>query len=144
MKIANPANLIIIRNNKLLLAKRNEKECKFNNYWSIPGGGSNYDESIEETLHREIKEELGCKIKNYTYFKSYVFQLNTKLAVRAFYFYGDIIGKIKLNEELSEFKWFEINDKEIFKNKIAFNQKQVIKDFIKFWKNKHKNLKIKY
>ena len=32
------------------------------NVWSIPGGTRELNESVEETLHREILEETNCKI----------------------------------------------------------------------------------
>ncbi|MFT4343866.1 MAG: NUDIX hydrolase [Candidatus Woesearchaeota archaeon] len=136
MKVANPVDLIIIRDNKILLAKRTEEELGYKGTWSIPGGGPEIDEGIEEALHREIQEELGCKIIEYTYFKSYYMRLAEDFIVRALYFYGDIEGEIKLNDELSEFQWFDINDPKLFELNFAFNQKDVIKDFIEFWKNK--------
>jgi len=135
MKVSNPVDLIIIRNNKILLAKRTEEELGYKNTWSIPGGSPEFNEGIEEALHREIKEELGCKIKKYKYFKSYYMKLAEDFIVRAFYFYGDIEGKIKLNDELSEFQWFDIDKSKILELNFAFNQKDVIKDFIKFYKN---------
>ena len=135
MRVSNPVDLIIIRDNKILLAKRAEEELGYKDTWSIPGGGPEFDEGIEEALHREIQEELGCKIKEYKYFKSYYMKLAEDFIARAFYFYGDIEGEIKLNDELSEFQWFDINDSNLLKLNFAFNQKDVIKDFIEFWKN---------
>ncbi|MGM5487749.1 MAG: NUDIX hydrolase [Nanobdellota archaeon] len=137
MRVSNPVDLIIIRDNKILLAKRAEEELGYKNTWSIPGGGPEFDEGIEEALHREIQEELGCKIKGYKYFKSYHMKLAEDFIARAFYFYGDIEGDIKLNDELSEFQWFDINDSKLLELNFAFNQKDVIKDFIEFWKKKN-------
>lgn len=132
MKIANPVDLIIIRDNKILLAKRAEEEDTYKDTWAIPGGGPNPEESIEEALHREIKEELGCTISWCKYFKSY--STISDIIVRSFYFYGDIKGEIQLNEELSEYQWIDINDPKLFELNYAFNQKQVITEFIDFWK----------
>ena len=137
MRVANPVDLIVInKKNQILLCKRTEEEHGYKNTWSIPGGGPEFDEGIEEALHREIKEELNCKIKWYKYFKSYYMKLEEDFIARAFYFYGEIEGNIKLNHELSEFKWFDIDDPKIFKLNFAFNQKDVIKDFVKFWKKR--------
>ena len=52
---------------------------------------------------------------------------------RAIYFYGEINGDIKLNPELSQFEWFDIDDPKIFDLNFAFNQKEVLKDFVDFW-----------
>ena len=128
--IANPVDLIIIKDNKILLAKRTEEEYGYKGTWSIPGGGPEIDENIEQALQREIKEELGCDIKWYKYFRSYNFKLED-ITVRSFYFYGEIDGDIKLNDELSEFRWFDLDDKLLELN-LAFNQKDVLKDFLEF------------
>lgn len=136
MRVSNPVDLIIIRDIKILLCKRTEEEHGYKDTWSIPGGGCEIDESIEEALHREILEELGCKIKWMKYFKSYHMKFSEKHIARAIYFYGDIEGEIKINEEFSEFKWWGMDDPELLELDFAFDQKKVIKDFIEFWKNK--------
>ena len=53
---------VIIKDGKILLMRRvkNGEE-----YFVFPGGGVEEDESLEEALEREIKEELGLDIKNY-------------------------------------------------------------------------------
>jgi ADP-ribose pyrophosphatase YjhB (NUDIX family) len=57
--LKNPVDLLIINEqNQLLLVKREESENNFKNYWSIPGGGAEDGETLEDTLFREIKEEL--------------------------------------------------------------------------------------
>ena len=125
-------NFLIIRENKILLVKRNNNSSQFPGVWSIPGGGAEKGENIEETLFREISEELGCDIEFYTYFKSKYFVMSDDFHVRAVYFYGDIKGEIVLQEEeLSEYKWFELND-DLLELDFAFNQEEIIKDFLLF------------
>lgn len=132
MRIAIPVNLIIInRENQILLVKRTEKEDQFEGCWSIPGGGPKEEETYEVALRREIKEEIGCEIESATFFRSYYFKVNPELNVRAIYFYGRINGNIKLNEEFSDFKWVNANEIENQQLKIAFNQRDVLLDFIK-------------
>ena len=134
MRVSNPVDLIIIQDNKILLCKRTSDKHGYKDTWSIPGGGTELNESFEEALHREIKEELGCKIIQFKYFKSYFMKLSEAHISRVVYFYGQIDGDINLNSELSEFKWFDINNPEMLKLNLAFNQKEVLKDFIEFWK----------
>lgn len=136
MKIVNPVDLIVVnRNNQILLVKRTEEEDDYKDTWSIPGGWSEIDENFEDAIHREIKEELCCTISNYKYFKSYVMKLDNDLIGRAVYFYWEIEGEILLNHELSEFKWFDINDPNVFKLDFAYNQDLILKDFVEFWNN---------
>lgn len=134
LKITNPVNLIILNTqNQVLLAKRNEDEID-KGKWSIPGGCVENNESFEETLHREIKEELNCKITKYDYFKSYSFQVSNNFIARAVYFYGEINGQIQLNDELSEYQRFDLNVEKIKELDLAFNQEEVLMDFVKFIK----------
>jgi len=57
MKVHFVVNAAIWRNDRILLEK------KPNGYWKLPGGHLEKDETPEEALIREIKEELGCTIK---------------------------------------------------------------------------------
>jgi 8-oxo-dGTP diphosphatase len=130
MKIATPANMIILNEkNQVLLVKRAEKEDNFRGSWSIPGGGVEQNETYEDALHREILEELNCQIDNLAYFKSYYYVLSAELHVRAMYFYGTITGQIKLNKENSKYYWFDFD--ELKKLKLAYNQSQIINEFLK-------------
>jgi 8-oxo-dGTP pyrophosphatase MutT (NUDIX family) len=56
--------LIINKDKKILLLKVNTKELKEHQgeaYWDIPGGRIHKGDTIEETLKREIEEEIGIK-----------------------------------------------------------------------------------
>jgi len=131
-RIATPVNLIILNQEKILLIKRAEKEDKFYGFWSIPGGGTEINETYEEALDREILEEISCKIKSRKYFKSYYYKVNEDLHVRSIYFEGEIEGIIKLNKESLEYKWFSYEEIKNPNLKIAFNQREVLTEFIKF------------
>ena len=130
----NPVDIIFIKNNQTLLVKRAESEE--NNLWSIPGGAAEEGETFETALKREIREELNCSIGNYQYFKSYFLKINDKKSARTVYFYGELEGEIKLNDELKEYSWFDLNDPELLELSFAFDQKNVILDYIEFMKKK--------
>lgn len=54
----------VIRNNQnQILCALRSSEMSLPNLWEFPGGKIEKDEQPEETLVREIKEELGCEIK---------------------------------------------------------------------------------
>lgn len=55
----NRATAIIFRNGKLLLMRR-QKQGR--DYYILPGGGVDLDESFEEACIREVKEETGLDV----------------------------------------------------------------------------------
>ena len=120
-------NLIIKRENKILLVKRADNDVE-GGKWSIPGGKIDDGETKEVALKREIKEEMNCEIIEFKFFKKY--NWNFDMPIETNYFVGDISGDIKLQEEeLSEYKWFDLNEK-IIELSLAFNQSDVLKDFL--------------
>lgn len=64
------AALIFNENNELLALRKktenNRKEC------ILPGGKREQNESDEETLKRELSEELGAEIEKISYYKTYL------------------------------------------------------------------------
>jgi len=55
--------LIINEKNEILLIKRGSRAKTERGVWSRPGGGVEENETVEEALRREIKEELGIEIE---------------------------------------------------------------------------------
>lgn len=56
---------IIIKDNKILLVHRKKKKDNetYREYYVVPGGKQELNESDEDTLKREIIEEIGIKIE---------------------------------------------------------------------------------
>jgi mutator protein MutT len=52
----------IIRANEKILITRRPKHVHLPDLWEFPGGKVEPDESLEDALHREIREELGIEI----------------------------------------------------------------------------------
>jgi 8-oxo-dGTP diphosphatase len=51
---------IIIQNEKLLVLKKSDE---FGYFYTLPGGGVEHGENLEEAVTRECKEEISVKIK---------------------------------------------------------------------------------
>ncbi|MGA2070491.1 MAG: NUDIX domain-containing protein [Sedimentisphaerales bacterium] len=132
--VASAAGAIIEYGSKILIAIRaNEPKAGM---FDFPGGFADYGESVEETLAREVREELGIKIKNPRYLTSapniYVYKGITYATTDLVFTYRiDEPKKIKLNKkEIAEVKFFE--PEKIPLNKMAFSSiKKALKYYIK-------------
>jgi len=54
--------LILRPDKKFLIVQRSAKEGFMPSYWELPGGGSEYGETPQAALKREIKEECGLDV----------------------------------------------------------------------------------
>jgi 8-oxo-dGTP pyrophosphatase MutT (NUDIX family) len=57
----NSAKALIIRDGNLLAVKYADSGGE---YYTLPGGGQQHAETLEEALHRECIEELGVQVRN--------------------------------------------------------------------------------
>ena len=65
--------LLFDRLNRLLIYLRDDKpEIPFPNHWDFFGGHLEAGETPEEALVREVKEEIGVDLQQWTFFKRYV------------------------------------------------------------------------
>lgn len=54
-------SVIIEKDNKVLMLQRYNEP--FKNYWVLPGGFMGYEETAEQSIIREAKEETGLNVK---------------------------------------------------------------------------------
>ncbi len=123
----NPAltNAVIFENKKgkILLVKR--KFEPFVDFWDLPGGFVDYNESSEESTIREIEEELKIKIKNIKYFCSFPdiypykgFDYHTLCFFYTYKLSRKQEENLKYSDDISGFKFFKKD--EIPYRKLAF------------------------
>ena len=65
---------IILENDKgefLLYLRDNKSDIPFPNHWDLIGGHVEEGETPEQTLVREVKEELDIDLKDYSFYKKY-------------------------------------------------------------------------
>ena len=55
--------IILNSTNEFLLVKRSLEDSAFPGEWELPGGGIDYGETMNESLKREMKEEVGLVIE---------------------------------------------------------------------------------
>lgn len=107
---------IIIKDNKLLVFfRRKLKDNKYITYYAIPGGHVEENESYEETVIRELKEEMNLDIE----VVKYLGKLEAYNQIE-YYYYAKIVGGELVfgGEELErnnydnyyEIRWIDIDD----------------------------------
>jgi len=117
-KIRNAAKAIIIEDDKILLIKHK------NNYYTLPGGGQNHNETLEEALKRECLEEIGgeVQVKEVRFITEYIGDRHEdSIHDEGFhqldvFFECDLIGHVALDEAnqmdetQEDVKWIPLDD----------------------------------
>tara|TARA_B100000242_G_C42817606_1_gene380030 strand:- start:284 stop:661 length:378 start_codon:yes stop_codon:yes gene_type:complete len=111
MKKINVAAAIITKDNKYFIAKRN-KNKHLGGFYEFPGGKQDVNETLQQTVIREIKEELNIHVQVGNKLGEEHYK-DDKINVHLHYFFCKIIsGDIILNEH-EDSAWVS---KEEFKN----------------------------
>lgn len=102
-KISPAIIVAIVCNDKILLARNSN----FTGGWySLIAGYADVGESLEDTLIREVKEEVGVDVKNIRYYKSQPWPLSGSMMI-GFVAEADENQPIVIDEkEIVEAKWF--------------------------------------
>lgn len=123
--------LILDKNRKFLLCKED------NGYWDLPGGGIDFGETSEETLKREIFEEMGLVVTEIDNKPEYFFTFKNHKNIWS----ANVIFKIKVknlrikkSNECVEIKFF--NKEEVLKENVFPN---IIK-FVEMFEEDEKNI----
>ena len=103
---------IEIKEDSILLTKSYGKDKYY-----IPGGKREIDESDEDALTREIREELSVIIDKNTLKFMGIFEAQAHgqpagIHVRMTCYSGDYAGELKVNSEIEAIKWFKYADKD--------------------------------
>ncbi len=98
---------IILKDGKILAVRKKGTDILI-----MPGGGPENSESHEETLRRELREEINVALKSLKHFGSFVEQAIFEDGnMTAHIYFAEIAGEPKASSEIVEIKW--IGKKEI-------------------------------
>ena len=138
---------ILIKNGKYLIAKRADWEKAFPGKWTVPGGklevldyalkkkdtGSHWYNVLENSLKREVKEEVGLEIKNIGYVTSLVYLRSDEIPCLIISLYAEPIGEeIKLCEALTEYKWVDLQEAKHYDLiEGIYEELEILDDFLK-------------
>ena len=87
---------LVLKDNKLaVIFRRKINDGKIEEYYAIPGGGVEENETLEEALIRELKEELNIEVN----VKDLVFKIEQEDRIEYFYNCEYLSGTFELNGE---------------------------------------------
>jgi len=131
------AGVIVLKDNKVLLGKRNEDPAKADSLlhgegtWTLPGGKLDFREDIVDCVVREAYEETGIKVNKK---KLKLISVTNDIVEDAHFVTigfvcDDFDGEPKVMEpdEITEWKWFELNN---LPTPMFFPSEKMIKNFI--------------
>lgn len=116
---------LISKENKILLIKRNNEP--FKGSWAIPGGYIDWDETAEEALKREVKEETGLDVTEITFFDVYSDPKRDPRQNITLVYQIETDGEPKAGDDAKELKWFDFHNLP----ELAFDHEKIIENYIK-------------
>lgn len=119
-----PAVIIGVTNgNKLLLTKYAGREYT---KYALVAGFVEIGESVEETVKREVMEEVGLKVKNITYYKSQPWSFSDTILLG---FYAELDGDDTITldtDELAVGEWFEREEIPVYEKSISLTNEMIL------------------
>jgi 8-oxo-dGTP diphosphatase len=120
---------IIYRDEKYLITRRSLSKKAFPGQWTVPGGGLEIDDyaemppttqsqdndiwyfALEQSLRREIKEEVGVEVGAFQYLLDLTFVRSDNIPVLTFSFYAPWkSGNVALNDESINHAWITADE----------------------------------
>lgn len=95
---------VYIKGHKILLLKRNVEPYK--GFWHLVGGHVKTNESLEDALKREFKEETSLDVKVGEIINARIEETLDRTKVIVAFQVTSAMGEIKLNSENIEYGWF--------------------------------------
>lgn len=118
---------IIHKDGRYLITKRSPHEKAFPNMWTVPGGridAKDYIDThkntpsawygeVENTLRREVREEVNLEIENIKYLVDMALLRPDGIPVIVLSYYADYkSGEVKLDDDATEFAWVTVREAE--------------------------------
>lgn len=120
------ASVVIYKDGKVLMLKRAKKP--FREYWVLPGGYINVEETAEEAAIREVKEEVNVEITLEKLIGAYRIDDDPRGINIDIIYSAQGKGNVVLSSEDSEFKYYKPNS---LPELIAYKHREAIRDWSK-------------
>ncbi len=100
-------DIVLVEGGKILLVKRGREP--FKGEWAVPGGRIEEDESAEECLRREMKEETGLEVEPVKLVGVYSDPgRDPRGIIAAAYIVRRVGGELKAGDDAEEVRWFDV------------------------------------
>ncbi len=126
-----PCGVALIQKGREFLISQRRKEDTFGSLWEFPGGKKNSDESFEDCVVREVKEEIGIDVAVHTKFMQIRRPYHERIIWLNFFLCSHLSGEPKAIEcervvwvdvdQLSQYKFPPANEKVIRRLKLKLN-----------------------
>jgi 8-oxo-dGTP diphosphatase len=114
---------VLIEGNKILLIKRSKEPGK--GQWAVPGGRIEDDETAEDCMKREMKEETGLDIDIIRLIGLYSDPArDPRKIIAASYLVKRTGGELKPGDDAGEVSWHSLEDLP----KLAFDHEKIVSD----------------
>jgi len=131
ISIATDVILVDGEKEEILLVKRSPSSSAFPNYWALPGGHIELNETAVQCGVREVKEETGYDVYVYPESAGIYDRVDRDPRGRAITiaFRGEVYGgELKAGDDAIEAKWFPLE--EAFSMTLAFDHNEIIDDMV--------------
>jgi NAD+ diphosphatase len=132
-KIATRA--IILVDEKVLVGRREHGPGA--NQYALVGGKPDAGETLEETVIREVKEEIGVTFKNIKFWKEELDKTSVSgnEPWNVYYFYGEMEGDLKLKpDEILDVIY--VGREDLPGTDFAFDHREILRQFFEEFPNK--------
>lgn len=123
-------NVIVWQHNQVLLIHRDHEP--FSDYWGLPGGYLDWDESVTAGAQRELFEETGLVAPSMELVtvRSDVSASDGRQNVDMFFLTREVSGVIKVQPgEVKDAQWFSITG---LPEKIAFGHREIVLELMPY------------
>ncbi len=112
----------------LIIKRANTKFCE--GWWNLPGGKIDFNQTADEAVIREIKEEtqLDCTSTKFLFYMDNLPTEEYNTHFLTLFFFCECSGNVNLNRESAEFHW--MNSDEMPSFQLAFSHDQAIMKFL--------------
>jgi 8-oxo-dGTP diphosphatase len=117
---------VIIKDNQILLVQRGAEP--FKGYWATPGGYISWNESAEQTVIREVKEETNLDVTNPRLVAVHSDpHRHPKQVINLVYYVSEVSGDLKHGDDALDARWFPLDE---IPNELALDHATNIKETI--------------